>query len=181
MPSAKILEQKKVVVAELTEKIKAAKAGVIVNYQGITVEDDTALRTALRKAGVEYKVYKNSITGRACKEAGYGAAEAYLEGMTAIAITTEDEIAPAKVLKEYADKVSSFEIKCGFIDGAVISADEVKALASVPSKPILVGKMLGTMMSPVSKLAICLQQIIDKNSDGAETPAEAPAAEAAAE
>ena len=178
MPSNSILEKKQAVVADLAEKLKGSPAGVLVNYQGITVEDDTALRTALRKAGVEYKVYKNSITGRACKEAGYGAAEAYLEGMTAIAITTEDEIAPAKVLKEYADKVSSFEIKCGFIDGAVISADEVKALANVPSKPILVGKLMGSMMSPLYSLARVLQANIDKQNGGAETAeAEAPAAE----
>lgn len=178
MPSAKILEGKQAVVAELTEKIKAAKSGVIVNYQGITVEADTELRTALRKAGVEYKVYKNSITGRACDAAGYGDIKAYLEGMTAIALSNEDEVAPAKIMKEYADKIQTFDIKGGFIDGSVVNADAVKALADVPAKPILVGKMLGTMMSPVSKLAICLQQIIDKQSEGGAPAAEAaPAAE----
>ena len=178
MPSAKILEGKKAVVAELSEKIKAASAGVVVSYQGITVENDTELRNALRKAGVEYKVYKNSITGRACDEAGYGDIKEYLTGMTAIAITKDDEVAPAKVLKEYADKIESFEIKGGFIDGKVIGADEVKALAEVPSKPILVGKLLGTMISPVQKLASVLQQIADK---AGEAPAAAEAAETAAE
>ena len=172
MPSAKILEGKKAVVAELSEKIKAASAGVVVSYQGITVENDTELRNALRKAGVEYKVYKNSITGRACEDAGYGDIKEYLTGMTALAITKDDEVAPAKVLKEYADKIESFSIKGGFIDGKVIGADEVRALADVPSKPILVGKLLGTMVSPVQKLASVLQQIIDK---GEEAPAEAAA------
>ena len=181
MPSKSILEQKQAIVADLAEQLKNSPAGVVVNYQGITVDADTKMRKALRDAGVKYMVMKNSLTGRACDEVGLGDMKQYLTGMTAIAIGTTDPVAPAKVLKEYADKVSSFEIKCGFIDGAVINADEVKALASVPSKPILVGKMLGTMMSPVSKLAICLQQIIDKQSDGAEAPAEAPAAEAAAE
>jgi len=175
MPSVKVLEEKKAVVASLTEKVKAATAGVIVSYQGITVDKDTEMRTALRKAGIEYKVYKNSLTGRACEEAGYGDVKEYLNGMTAIAITSGDEVAPAKILKEYAGKIDSFSIKCGFIDGRVITADEVNALADVPSKPILIGKMLGTMMSPVQKLASVLQQVIDKNSDGA------PAAEAAAE
>lgn len=180
MPSAKILEGKQAIVAGLTEKIKAAKSGVIVNYQGITVEDDTALRTALRKAGVEYKVYKNSITGRACDAAGYGDAKAYLEGMTAIAISFEDEVAPAKIMKEYADKIATFDIKGGFIDKTVVDADAIKALADVPSKPILVGKLLGTMMSSVSKLAICLQQIIDKQQQSAnEAPETAKAPEAA--
>ena len=178
MPSAKILEGKQAIVSGLTEKIKAAKSGVVVNYQGITVEADTALRTDLRKAGVEYKVYKNSITGRACEAAGYGDIKAYLTGMTAIALSEGDEVAPAKIMKEYADKIQSFEIKGGFIDGAVVVANAVIALADVPAKPVLVGKMLGTMMSPVSKLAICLQQIIDKQSEGGAPEAEAaPAAE----
>lgn len=174
MPSVKVLEEKKAVVASLTEKIKAATAGVIVSYQGITVDKDTEMRSALRKAGIEYKVYKNSITGRACEDAGYAGVKDYLSGMTAIAITTGDEVAPAKILKEYAGKIDAFSIKCGFVDGNVIDADSVNALADVPSKPILVGKMLGTMMSPVQKLASVLQQIVDKNSDGA------PAAETAA-
>ena len=177
MPSAKVLESKKQIVADLTEKLQNAVSGVIVNYSGITVENDTKMRAELRKAGVEYAVIKNTMTKRACENVGYGELATALEGMTAIAITTEDEIAPAKVLKEYADKVASFEIKCGFIDGAVIDADGVKALADIPSKPILVGKVLGTMMSPVSKLAICLQQIIDKQSEGTEAPAEEAAAE----
>lgn len=175
MPSAKILESKKAIVAELSEKIKAASAGVVVTYQGVTVDKDTEMRSALRKAGVEYKVYKNSLTGRACEEAGYGDMKQYLTGMTAIAITTDDEVAPAKILKEYADKVDTFEIKGGFIDGKVITADEVKALAAVPPKPMLVGKLLGTMMSPVQKLASVLQQVVDKA--GAAPAAEAPAAE----
>ena len=174
MPSVKVLEEKKASVAALSEKIKAASAGVVVSYQGITVDKDTEMRSALRKAGIEYKVYKNSITGRACDDAGYGEIKDHLTGMTAIAITTGDEVAPAKILKEYAGKIDSFVIKCGFIDGKVIDADEVNALADVPSKPILVGKMLGTMMSPVQKLASVLQQVIDKNSEGA------PAVEAAA-
>lgn len=173
MPSAKILESKKAIVAELTEKIKNAKAGVIVNYQGITVENDTALRKALREAGVEYKVYKNTLTGMACDNAGYDV-KAHLEGMSAIALSNNDEVAAAKIMKEYADKIPSFEIKCGFVDGGVLDANGVNELAAIPAKPVLVGKILGGMMSPVSKLAMVLQAIIDKENGPAE---EAPAAE----
>ena len=173
MPSAKVLESKKAIVADLTEKVKNAKAGVIVNYQGITVEADTALRKALREAGVDYKVYKNTLTGMACQNAGYDV-KSYLEGMSAIALSNADEVAAAKIMKEYADKIPTFEIKCGFVDGGVLDAAGVNALAEIPAKPVLVGKILGGMMSPVSKLARVLQAIIDKENGPAE---EAPAAE----
>jgi large subunit ribosomal protein L10 len=174
MPSAKILEAKQAVVAELAEKVKSAASGVIVSYQGITVEDDTKLRAELRNAGVEYKVYKNSITGRACEEAGYGDIRAHLEGMTAIAISQNDAVAPAKILKNYADKIETFNLKCGFVDGEVLDEAGVKALADIPNKETLVCKIMGCMRSPLYSLAYVLQAVIDK--DG-----EAPAAEAAAE
>jgi len=173
MPSEKILSQKKEVVADLTEKIKAASSGVIVNYAGITVADDTALRADLRKAGVKYAVVKNTMTGRACENAGYGDLKKILEGMTAIAIGTEDPIAPAKVLKEYSDKIESFEIKGGFCDGAVLDKAGVEALAAIPPKPILVGKMLGSLQKSLYGLAYVLQAKIDKENGGAEAPAEA--------
>ena len=172
MASEKILTQKKQMVAELTEKIQAAPAGVIVNYSGITVADDTALRAALRKAGVVYSVYKNSITGRACEAAGYGDLTKVLEGMTAIAVATDDPIAPAKVLKEYADKIETFELKGGFLDGKVLDASGVEELAAIPPKPILIGKMLGSMQKSLYGLAYVLQAKIDKDG-GAEAPAEA--------
>ncbi len=179
MPSASVLEKNKAIVAELTEKVKNATAGVIVSYQGITVENDTALRAALRKAGVDYKVYKNTFTGMALENAGYSEIKDVLNGMNAIATTSGDEVAPAKILKEYADKVENFEIKAGFVDGQAMTKEQILALADVPAKPVLVGKLLGSMMSPVQKLAIALQAIIDKNGESA--PAEsAPAAEEAA-
>lgn len=179
MPSASVLEKNKAIVAELSEKVKNATAGVIVTYQGITVEDDTALRSALRKAGVDYKVYKNTFTGMALDNAGYSDIKGGLNGMNAIATTTGDEVAPAKILKEYADKIDSFTIKAGFVDGKSMTADEVLALAAVPSKQILVGKLLGGMRSPLNKLAMVLQAIIDKEpaAETAEAAAEAPAAE----
>ncbi len=172
MASEKILTQKKQMVAELTEKIQAAPAGVIVNYSGITVADDTALRAALRKAGVSYSVYKNSITGRACEAAGYADLKGVLEGMTAIAVATDDPIAPAKVRKEYADKIATFELKGGFVEGKVLDKAGVEELAAIPPKPILVGKMLGSMQKSLYGLAYVLQAKIDKDG-GAEAPAEA--------
>lgn len=173
MPSEKILSQKQQLVSELTDKIKAASAGVIVNYSGITVADDTALRAALRKAGVEYSVYKNTMTGRACEAAGYGELKNVLEGMTALAISTDDPVAPAKILKEYADKIETFELKGGFVDGGVLDKKGVEELAAIPPKPMLVGKMLGSLQKSLYGLAYVLQAKIDKENGGAEAPAEA--------
>ena len=119
MPSNKILEQKQKLVSELAEQIKNSVSGVVVNYQGITVDDDTKMRKALREAGVSYKVVKNSLTGRACDEVGYSDMKQYLTGMTAIAISENDAVAPAKILKEYAEKIESFSILAGYVDGAV--------------------------------------------------------------
>ena len=174
MPSNKILEQKKQVVAELADKMKNAEAGVLVKYQGITVADDTALRAALRKAGVEYSVMKNTLTGRACDLAGYGDMKQYLNGMTAIAISKDDPIAAAKIIKEYADKIECFEIKAGFVDGGVIDAAGVESLAATPSKEVLIAKMMGSLMSSLYGLAYVLQAKIDKENGGEEA-AEAPA------
>ena len=183
MPSNAILEQKKQVVADLAEQIKASAAGVVVNYQGITVENDTALRKALREAGVKYVVMKNTLTGRACDMCGYSDMKQYLNGMTAIAISSpEDPIAPAKILKEYAGKIASFEILAGYCDGEVIDAAGVNDLADIPSKEVLIAKFLGSIKSPIYNLAYALQAVIDKDGEAApaeEAPAEAeaPAAE----
>ena len=179
MPSNAILEQKKQVVADLAEQIKASASGVVVNYQGITVEKDTALRKALREAGVKYVVMKNTLTGRACDMCGYSDMKQYLSGMTAIAISSpEDPIAPAKILKEYADKIDSFQILAGYCDGEVIDAAGVNSLAEIPSKEILLAKFLGSIKSPIYNFAYAIQAIVDKENEGSE---EAPAAEAAAE
>ena len=179
MPSNAILEQKKQVVADLAEQIKASASGVVVNYQGITVEKDTALRKALREAGVKYVVMKNTLTGRACDMCGYGDIKQYLNGMTAIAISSpEDPIAPAKILKEYADKIDSFQILAGYCDGEVIDAAGVNSLAEIPSKEVLLAKFLGSIKSPIYNFAYAIQAIVDKQNEGSE---EAPAAEAAAE
>ena len=175
MPSNKVLEAKRQVVEELAGKMQTAVSGVLVKYEGITVADDTALRSALRKAGIEYSVMKNTLTGRACEMVGYGDMKQYLSGMTAIAISQDDAIAPAKIMKEYADKIPSFEIKAGFVDGGVIDQAGVEALAATPSKEVLIGKMMGSLMSSLYGLAYVLQAKIDKENGGeaTEAPAEA--------
>ncbi len=162
MPSAQVLESKKKIVADLTAKLQGATAGVIVTYQGITVEDDTALRAELRKAGVEYSVIKNTLTKRACENVGYGDLANVLEGMTAVATSAEDPVAAAKILKKYADKVESFEIKAGFVDGKLLDAAGVNDLAELPSKEILIGKILGSLQSSLYGLAHVLQAYVDK-------------------
>ena len=179
MPSNAILEQKQKIVADLAELMKNSASGVLVNYQGITVEDDTKMRKALREAGVKYMVQKNTLTGRACDEVGFSDLKQYLTGMTAIAISENDAVAPAKVLKEYAEKIESFTILAGYVDGAVVSADTVKELAEIPSKEVLIAKFLGSIKSPVYKLAYALQAVADKGGEAA--PAEEAAAEAPAE
>ena len=176
MPSNKVLEAKRQVVEELAGKLQTAVSGVLVKYEGITVADDTALRTALRKAGIEYSVMKNTLTGRACEMVGYGDMKQYLSSMTAIAISQDDAIAPAKIMKEYADKIPTFEIKAGFVDGGVIDQAGVEALAATPSKEVLIAKMMGSLMSSLYGLAYVLQAKIDKENGGdeaTEAPAEA--------
>ena len=174
MPSNKILEEKKKVVETLAEKLQGAAAGVLVKYEGIKVAEDTELRNALRKAGVEYTVMKNTLTGRACDIAGYGDMKQYLEGMTAVAISKDDPIVAAKIIKEYADKIDCFEIKAGFVDGGILDKAGVEALAATPSKEVLVAKMMGSLMSSLYGFAYVLQAKIDKeNGDDAEAPAEA--------
>jgi len=176
MPNAKVLEQKIAAVEALSDKMGKAASGVLVKYQGITVEDDTKMRAALRKAGVEYSVMKNSIIGRACANVGFNALTDGLEGMNAIAVSMDDPIAPAKILKEYAEKIESFEIRGGFCDGEILDAEGVNALASIPPKEVLVGKILGSIQGPLYSLAFALQAIIDKNGSGEEAaPAEAEA------
>ena len=178
MPSNKILEEKKQVVETLAAKMQSAAAGVLVKYEGITVSEDTALRAALRKAGVEYTVMKNTLTGRACDIAGYGDMKQHLSGMTAIAISQDDPIVAAKIMKEYADKIECFEIKAGFVDGGVLDTAGVEALAATPSKEVLIAKMMGSLMSSLYSFAYVLQAKIDKENEGGEAteaPAEAPA------
>ena len=173
MPSAKILEQKKAAVVELTEQMKSATAGVIVDYRGLTVEEDTKLRVKLREAGVFYKVVKNTLTRFAANEVGYAELDPVLNGPTALALS-DDPVAPAKVLADFAKENPNLEIKAGFLDGNVISIEEINRLASTPSRDVLIAKIMGSLNAPISNLARTLQALVD----GGVEPADAAAAKA---
>ena len=152
MPSAKILEQKKQIVQELTDKLNNAVVGVLVDYKGINVSDDTALRKTMRESGVEYTVVKNSLLGFAADNANLGELKEQLKGSTALALSNEDYIAPAKLVQEQAEKGEIYNIKCGFIDGKVVPAADIIALSKLPSKEVLVAKALGGLNAPISGL-----------------------------
>lgn len=174
MSSAKILAAKQSAVAELTEQLKASQAGVLVNYYKTNVEDDTALRKELTKAGVTYKVVKNTQLKFVFENLGYTDLNAHLEGMSAIAFSETDPVAPAKILSKFAKNHEDYVIKAGYIDGGVVDAAGVENLASIPSKDALIAKLLGSIQSPLYGLAYILQGKIDKEGGAAE---EAPAAE----
>ncbi len=166
MPSAAILKEKEQLVNELAETMKNAQSGVLVNYFGITVEKDTALRAELRKNGVNYKVIKNTYIRKAAQIAGFEGFDSVLEGMTAFAVS-DDPIAPAKILSKFAENNDGFEVKAGFIDGRVIDVNEVKALAAIPSREGLICKLLGSIQSPLYGFAYAIQAIIDKDGEAA--------------
>lgn len=159
MPSAKVLENKKAVVAALTERLKNAQAGVIADYRGLTVAQDTELRTKLREAGVEYTIVKNTLTRFAANEVGLEGLDPVLHGPTALATSADDVVAPAKVLVEFAKNNEQLEIKAGFVDGKVIDVNEVKVYASIPSKEVLIAKMLGSLQAPIGNLVRTLDAI----------------------
>ena len=175
MPNAKVLSEKQAIVASLTEKLQGAAAGVLVDYKGITVAEDTALRAELRKNNVEYAVVKNTLLRFAVNNCGMEELGDVLNGTTSLAICNDDPVAPARVINDFAKKMNDkFEIKGGFMDGKVMALSEVKALAEIPPLPILRAQVLGTMLAPISGLACVLKQIAEKNGAPAE---EAPAAE----
>ncbi len=150
MASEQIVKQKQELVNNLSEKLKNAVAGVVVDYKGITVADDTKLRRELREAGVEYMVVKNTMLRRAADNTGLSDLDSALEGSTALAISAEDHVAAAKILSKYAEGSKTFSVKAGFIEGKVVSADEIKELAKMPPKDVLVAKALGGLNAPIS-------------------------------
>ncbi len=152
MPSEKVLERKKQVVQELSESIKSAKSIVFADYRGLTVEQDTELRSALRKAGVEYKVVKNTLTKLAANENGLNDLEPHFNGPTSMAFSDQDVIAPAKVMVEYAKKYEKLELKAGVIEGNIFDVKGIEAIASLPSKEELLAKAMGSLMSPITGL-----------------------------
>ena len=168
MPSQKILEAKKQVVSELAEQLKTAVSGVLVDYCGLNVEQDTQLRNKLREAGVEYKVIKNTLTRFAAKEVGLDELDSVLSGPTSLAISMTDEVAPAKVIADFAKANEQLEIKAGFLEGKVLSLEEVKTLAATPNREVLLAKLLGSLNAPISNLARTLQALVDNGVEPSE-------------
>ena len=174
MPSEKILEQKKAYVAELTERLKGSIAGVLVNYSGISVTDDTKLRKELREAGVKYTVVKNRLLSRAAKDAGIEGLDPVLENTTAIATSDSDYVAAARILSKYAETSKTFEVKSGYLDGEVISLEKINQLAKLPTREVLLANVLGAFNAPIASFARAVQAIVDKNGEAApEVAAEA--------
>ena len=167
------IELKKPVVEEISAGIKDAQSVVLVDYRGLTVEQDTQLRKNLREAGVNYKVYKNTMMNFAFKGTQFEGLAPYLEGPSAMAYSNEDATAPARVLAEFAKKADKLQIKAGVVEGTVYDAAGMAKIADIPSREVLLGRLLGSMQSPIANLARVLNQIAEK--DGA------PAAEASAE
>ena len=167
MPSEKVLESKKAIVANLVERLQAAQAGVIADYRGLTVAQDTELRAKLREAGVEYTIVKNTLTNFAAQQVGLEELESVLHGPTALATSSTDVVAPAKVLVDFAKSNEQLEIKGGFVEGKVISVDEVKVYASIPSKEVLISKMMGSLQAPIGNLVRALDAIAKKMEEEA--------------
>ncbi len=156
------IEMKKAVVAEIKEKLVAAKSVVLIDYRGLTVAEVTELRNQCRKAGVEYAVLKNTMVNLAAKEAGIEGLKSFLKGPTAVAFGMEDAVAPAKVLTEFIKKTKKTEVKCGLLDGQILDAAGVEALAAIPSREVLIAKIMGSMMSAVSKFVYVVEAIRKK-------------------
>ena len=156
-------------VAEIKEKLEKSQAVVLASYQGLTVEEDTQLRKTLREAGVEYKVYKNTLVTLAAKELGLGGIEEFLEGPVSIAFGYEDATAPARILNDFAKTHKKLELKAGIIEGEIYDQEKVTQLASIPSKEVLIAKLLGSIKAPLSNLAYLLNAIKEsKEAESAE-------------
>ncbi len=168
------IELKKPVVEEISAGIKDAQSVVLVDYRGLTVEQDTQLRKNLREAGVNYKVYKNTMMNFAFKGTQFEGLAPYLEGPSAMAYSSEDATAPARVLAEFAKKADKLQIKAGVVEGTVYDAAGMAKIADIPSREVLLGRLLGSMQSPIANLARVLNQIAEKDgAPAAEAPAEA--------
>lgn len=149
-------------VAEIKEKMGKTQAIVVVKYQGLTVEEDTELRKSLREAGVEYRVYKNSLVKRALNELGYEGMAQYFEGPMAVAMGYNDPTAPARIINDFAKDHKALELISGYVQGEVFDVNKIKELASVPSKEVLIAKLLGSFKAPLSKFTYLLSAIKDK-------------------
>lgn len=156
------VELKQPIVQEISENIKDAQSVVVVDYRGLTVAEDTQLRKALREAGVTYKVYKNTMIRRAAEGTAFAALDPHLEGPTAIAVSKTDATAAARILAEFAKKADKLEIKGGVVEGNYYDAKGMQVIATIPSREVLLGKLLGSMQSPITNFARVIKQIAEQ-------------------
>lgn len=175
------VELKKPVVDEIAAYIKDAQAVVVADYRGLTVEQDTNLRKQLREAGVTYKVYKNTMLNFAFKGTEFEGLAPYLEGPSAVAISTTDATAPARILSKFAEKAPALELKAGVVEGTVYDTAGINAIAKIPSREELLSKFLGSIQSPITNFARVMNQLAEKGGAGACEAPKAAAEEAVAE
>ena len=149
---------------EIKDNFDGAQGVVVVNYSGLTVEQDTQLRKQLREAGVTYKVYKNTMIRFAAKGTEFEALEPHLEGPTALAVSKEDATAPARVLAEFAKKADKLELKAGVVEGTYYDQKGIQVIATIPSREVLLGRLLGSMQSPIANFARVIKQIAEKEA-----------------
>ena len=172
MPSVKVLEAKKTEVAAISERLQNACAGVIVDYKGINVADDTVLRKELREAGVEYTVTKNTMIELAIKGTELEGLSECLEGTTALATSADDYVAAARILCKFASTHDNFNVKSGFLDNEVISLEKIDSLAKLPSRDVLLATVCSVFNAPIAAFARAVQAIVDKDGETAEAAAE---------
>ena len=178
------VELKKPIVDQISEELNGAKAAVLVDYRGLTVEQDTELRKQLREAGVVYKVYKNTMINFAVKGTEFEELSKHLEGPTAIAISKEDATAPARILFNFAKNAPKLELKAGVVDGTYYDEKGIQVIATIPSREELLSKLLGSIQSPIANFARCMNQLAEKGgAAGCPAPAatETEVSEAVAE
>ena len=157
------VELKKPIIEEISELLNGAASAVIVDYRGLTVEEDTALRKQLREAGVTYKVYKNTMINFAIKGTEFEELGKHLEGPTALAVSKDDATAPARILYKFSQTAKALELKAGVVEGTYYDEVGIKAIANVPSREELLSKLLGSMQSPITNFARVIKQIAEKN------------------
>ena len=165
MANEKIIQQKQAMVETITEKLQASKSTIIVDYRGLNVEQVTKLRTQLREAGIELKVYKNALTRRAADAAGLGDLKEYFVGPVAVAFSNEDVVAPAKILNEFAKGNEALELKAGVIEGNIATLAEVQALADLPSREGLLSMLLSVLQAPIRNLALATKAVADQKEE----------------
>ncbi len=168
MPNAKVLEQKKQLVAELKEKLNASVAGVVVNYSGTSVADDTALRKELRENNVSYFVVKNTLLARAVEGTELEGMKEVLEGTTAIALSNDDHTAAARILCKFAESHENFTVKAGFLDGKLTDLETIDTLAKLPSREVLLATVCNVFQAPIAAFARVIQAVVDKNGESAD-------------